>query len=374
MASDAKPDCYETLGVPRTASADDIKKAYRKLALQCHPDRNPGDKAAEEKFKSLSEAYDILSDPDKRAAYDQYGHAAFQRGGGGGGFHDPFDLFNSVFGMGGILEQFFGGGSNHPGRGADLAYELEVTLEEAALETEKEIVYSRHEACHACGGSGAAPGAAPKRCPTCKGHGQVVANQGFFSVRRVCPSCGGRGSRVDKVCPACRGEGRQRQEMRVKVHIPAGVDTGARLRVTGHGEAGEAGEPAGDLYVLIHVKEHEHFKRHGDNLICELPLPFPVAVLGGRVEVPTLAGPEVLDIPAGTQPGTVLKVRHAGLPHLRSGIRGDLLVVTQVAVPKTLTAAQRQKLQDYAAARGDEETPKPSPGFLQKAREFIDHL
>lgn len=304
-----KRDYYEVLGVERGAGEEAIKKAYRKLAVKFHPDKNPGDHAAEERFKELGEAYEALMDPQKRAAYDRYGHAAFQQGGfgGGGGFHDPVDLFREVFGAGGgaggIFEHFFGGGSDSSGRqrGSDLRYDLQITLEEAATGCEKEIEIRKLDACETCDGSGAQKGSRAVTCSTCRGRGQVVASRGFFQVAQTCPNCQGSGQVIEKPCRSCHGEGRTEHTSRVKLKIPAGIDEGARLRSSGAGEAGLRSGPAGDLYVVIHLKEHRVFQRDGMDLHCEMPIPFSVAALGGEVRVPTLTGAVSLKIPPGTQ-------------------------------------------------------------------------
>src|SRR4051794_33893864 len=307
-----KRDYYEVLGVNRNASTDDIKKAYRKLAVKYHPDKNPGDAVAEEKFKELGEAYEVLIDDNKRAAYDRYGHAAFAAGAGapgagrgpgdfGGGFHDPFDIFREVFGMGGesagggIFDQIFGTGMgprDRSGRqrGSDLRYDLQITLEEAAFGTEKEIELRKLDACETCGGKGAETGSRTINCPTCGGRGQVISSRGFFQVSQTCPRCRGAGEIIDKPCRACQGEGRLEKPTRVKLKIPAGISTGSRLRSSRHGEAGIRGGPQGDLYVVVHVKEHKIFQRDEDNLYCEVPIPFTMAALGGDVDVPTLEG------------------------------------------------------------------------------------
>jgi molecular chaperone DnaJ len=369
----AKRDYYEVLGIGRDASADDIKKAYRKMAVQFHPDRNkePG---AEDKFKEISEAYDVLKDPDKKAAYDRYGHAAFQPGGAGasqyagggqgGSFHDPFDLFREVFGGGGggIFEEFFGGGSSQGSsrRGSDIQAEIEITLPEAASGCEKEIRYRASVACKHCGGTGAEPGSGTVRCPTCGGRGRVIMQRGFFQMQQTCPTCGGTGVKIEHPCAECRGEGRV-SEVRVKrVKVPAGVDTGMRLRASGDGEAGMQGAPAGDLHIFITVKEHEIFERSGDDLACDVPIKFTLAALGGSIEIPTLgegAKNTKLKIPAGTQDGTVFRIRSRGMPNLHSGQRGDQLVRIHIEVPKKLTKDQKGKLEDFAIACGDAENP-----------------
>lgn len=375
-----REDYYTLLGVSRDASGDEIKKAYRKLAVKYHPDKNPGDAEAEATFKKVSEAYDVLKDPDKRAAYDRYGHAAFQQAGagarGGGGFHDPFDLFREVFGGGGggggIFEEFFGGGGGGNSRlGADLRYDLEISLEEAASGIEKEIKYKRAVICAECNGSGAAKGSSRVTCRTCGGTGQVVSSRGFFSVRQVCPTCHGSGTTIEKPCPACNGEGRVIETSRLKVRIPAGVDTGSKLRSSGNGEAGPQGGGYGDLYVVIHVKEHDLFERHDDDLFCVIPIKFTLAALGGTIEVPTLTGRASLKIPAGTASGTLFRLKGRGMPSLRGHHHGDQLVRVEIDVPTKLTGEQREKLEAFALACGDAEKPV-SENFFEKAKRFFE--
>jgi len=378
-------DYYNILGVSRDASADELKKAYRKKAVKYHPDKNPGDTAAEAKFKEISEAYDVLKDEDKRAAYDRYGHAAFKQGGmgragggGAGGFggHDPFDIFREAFGGGGgggIFEEFFGGGGQSAGgaaHGADLRYDLEITLEEAAKGTEKEIRYRRLVTCSRCNGSGAEPGSSKKTCPTCGGSGQVTSNRGFISFRQVCPTCGGTGEIIENPCSACGGEGRVMESSTVKIRIPAGVATGSKLRSAGKGEAGRMGGPTGDLYIIIHVKEHELFERHDNDLFCEVPIKFTLAALGGTIKVPTLFGKGNLKIPSGTQTGTTFRLREQGIPALRGGRKGDLLIRVQVEVPTKLKAEQKKILEEYAEACGDPANPV-SESFVEKAKKFF---
>lgn len=373
MSARHRQDAYELLGVSRSADAGEIKSSYRKLAMQYHPDRNPGDSHAEERFKEISQAYDILADPDKRAAYDRYGYAAFQgAGAGAGGFHDPFDLFREVFsGGGGIFERFFGGdASSERGRGADLRYDLEIRLEEAARGVEKEIEIRRTGRCASCGGSGAGQGARLHTCPTCHGRGQVISSRGFFQMAQPCPRCRGVGEMFDHPCKACRGEGRAEETTRIKLKIPAGIDNGSRLRSSGNGEAGVRGAGSGDLYVVIHVREHAIFSRDGDDLFCEMPIPFVIAALGGEVHVPTLDGRASLKIPAGTQSNTVFKLRNKGMPHLRGGGHGQLLVRIAVEVPAKLGAEQRRKLEEFAESCGEQNTPI-TKGFLERAKEFF---
>jgi molecular chaperone DnaJ len=380
----ATTDYYQLLGVSHDASEADLKKAYRKLAVKYHPDKNPGDTAAEAKFKEISEAYDVLKDADKRAAYDRYGHAAFKQGGmgspggtGGMGGHDPFDIFREAFGGGGgggIFEEFFGGGGGQSrggsSHGSDLRYDLEITLEEAAKGVEKEIRYRRPVSCNKCNGSGAEPGSKKVTCPSCGGTGQVSSNRGFISFRQVCPSCQGAGQTIEKPCSDCRGEGRVMDSSTVKVRIPAGVSTGSKLRSAGKGEAGQMGGQAGDLYIIIHVKEHELFERHENDLFCEVPIKFTLAALGGSISVPTLFGKGSLKIPSGTQTGTTFRLREQGIPALRGGRKGDLLIRVQVEVPTKLNSDQKAKLEDYAEACGDPANPV-SESFVEKAKKFF---
>lgn len=382
----AKDDYYELLGVAKNATEEELKKAYRKKAVQYHPDKNPGNKEAEEMFKKVSEAYEALKDPEKRAAYDRYGHAAFQQAGGGprgpggmsGGFHDPFDIFREVFGGGGaggsIFEEFFGGGGGGGGGGAhdgnDLRYDLEISLEEAARGLEKEISFRKLAACEHCHGTGAEPGSKAVRCPTCHGAGQVTTSRGFFAVRQVCPTCHGAGTRIEKPCAQCHGQGRENKTSKLNVRIPPGVDTGSKLRSAGNGEAGLQGGGAGDLYIVIHVKEHEIFERHDDDLFCEIPIKFTLATLGGTIEVPTLSGKASLKIPAGTQSGTTFRLKGRGMPGLRGGHQGDQLVRAHVEVPASLTAEQRKKLEEFALACGDADEPV-SRKFFEKAKKFF---
>src|SRR6478609_4158767 len=388
MATGQKQDCYELLGVAKNATEEDLKKAYRKKAVQYHPDKNPGNKEAEEMFKKVSEAYEILKDPEKRAAYDRYGHAAFQQAGGGprpggggfsgGGFHDPFDIFREVFGQGGgggggAFDEFFGGGGgggNGGGRGSDLRYDLEITLEEAAKGVEKEISFRRLGECKHCDGSGAEPGSKKSTCPTCRGAGQVTTSRGFFHVRQVCPTCHGTGSRFEKACVKCSGEGRLNETTKINVRIPAGVDTGSKLRSSGNGEAGVMGGSAGDLYIVVHVKEHEIFERQGDDLFMEVPIKFTLATLGGTVQVPTMEGKASLKIPTGTQSGTTFRLKGRGMPQLRGGSPGDQLIRVHVEVPVTLNAEQKKKLEEFGQSCGDADEPV-SKSFFDKAKKFF---
>lgn len=374
-----KRDYYEVLGVDRNIGEEDLKRAYRKLAVKYHPDKNPGDHEAEEKFKELGEAYEALSDPNKRAAYDRYGHAAFQNGmgAGGGGFHDPFDLFREVFsgaGGGGVFEQFFGGGggvdSSGRQRGSDLRYDLQITLEEAAKGCEKEIEIRKLDACEPCTGSGAQKGSKAVTCPTCRGRGQVVASRGFFQVAQTCPACHGSGRIIEKPCPSCQGEGRVEKTSRVKIKIPAGIDSDSRLRSTGGGEAGLRGGASGDLYVVVHIKEHEVFTRNGMDLACEVPIPFTTAALGGEIRVPTLDGAVSLKIPAGTQSGSTFRIRGLGMPALQGLAKGDILTYVQVEVPTRLDSAQREALERFAELCGEENNPIHT-SFYDRIKSFF---
>ncbi|HVU34068.1 MAG TPA: molecular chaperone DnaJ [Opitutaceae bacterium] len=383
----AKEDYYELLGVAKTVTPEELKKAYRKKAVQYHPDKNPGNKEAEEMFKKISHAYEVLSDAEKRAAYDRYGPAAFEgaaagprgpggMGGMGGGFHDPFDIFREVFGQqgggGGIFEEMFGGGGSRDGSrdGADLRYDLEITLEEAARGIEKEIAFRKNVTCERCDGTGAEPGSRRVTCPTCRGAGQIRRSGGIITFTQTCPTCGGAGTKVEKPCTACRGEGRIAKNTKLNVRIPAGVDTGSRLRSSGNGEAGLAGGQPGDLYIVLTVQDHELFERQGDDLFCEVPIKFTLATLGGTVEVPTLFGKATLKISGGTQSGTTFRLRSKGMPNLRSGHQGDQLVRVHVEVPQSLNAEQRRLLEEFARISGDAAEPT-SRSFFEKAKKFF---
>ena len=354
---------YEVLQVTRTVEFEEIKRSYRKLAVKHHPDKNPGDSEAEARFREIAEAYDILGDSEKRAAYDRYGHAAFQNGmGGGGGGHDPFDLFREMFGAsgggGGIFDHFFSGGNGaQDGRGSDLRYDLRITLEEAFSGCEKEIELRKLDGCSACDGSGAAKGAKVSTCTLCRGRGQVVASRGFFQVAQPCPQCHGAGRTIDKPCRTCGGEGRHEKGSRIKLTIPAGIDEGSRLRSSGGGEAGTRGAGNGDLYVVIHLREHSIFTRDGSDLHCRMPISFVTAALGGEIEVPTLSGPVKMKIPAGTQGGSDFRVKGHGMPRLQSHAKGDLPVKIEVEVPTKLNAEQKQALENFASLCGEENTP-----------------
>lgn len=374
-----KRDYYEVLQVPRSASSDEVKRAYRKLAVKFHPDKNPDDAQAEEKFKEIGEAYDVLIDPDKRSAYDRFGHAAFsQTGGFGRGFHDPFDIFREVFsggggGGGGIFESFFGGGGERAEdrqRGSDLRYDMQITLEEAAVGTDKEIEVRKLDTCEKCHGSGAEPGSRAINCPTCGGRGQVISSRGFFQVSQTCPRCHGAGQIVEKPCRQCDGEGRVERSSRIKLKIPAGIGNGSRLRSSRNGEAGIRGGQPGDLYVVLHIKEHPVFQRDEDDLYCEVPISFTLAALGGEMPVPTLDGKANVRVPAGTQSGQIFKLRGRGIVNIDGRGRGDLLARVIVEVPTQLNAEQRRKLEEFSALCDEKNTPLHR-GFFERAKEFF---
>jgi len=373
----AKRDYYEVLGVQKSVEPEEIKKAYRKLAAKHHPDKNPGDKTAEEKFKELGEAYEVLSDPQKRAAYDQYGHAAFDRRSSpfarGGGFHDPFDIFREVFGGGNIFDDLFGGERSdptQPRRGDDLRYDMEITFEEAVHGCEKEISVTKPERCEACQGSGAEPGSRTKACPACGGRGQIINSRGIFSIAQTCPHCQGAGRVIERPCPACRGAGRLERSSPIKLRIPAGVDTGARLRSLGNGEAGVRGGPQGDLYVVLHVKPHAIFQRDGDDLLCEVPVSFVQAALGTEIEVPAIEGKAAIKVPPGTQPGAMFRLKGRGVKNVQGYGHGDLHVRINVEVPTHLSPAQKAKLQEFAALCSGKENPL-SQSFLDRAKNLF---
>jgi molecular chaperone DnaJ len=378
-----KRDYYHVLGVERSATPEEIKKAYRKLAVKHHPDKNPGDKTAEDKFKELGEAYEVLSDENKRAAYDRFGHQAFTQGGGmsGYGTHDPFDVFREVFGSGrgggGIFESFFGDGMGQEtgerggrGRGADLRYDMQITFLEAAKGVEKEIEIAKLQACETCHGAGAEPGSKVTTCPTCGGHGQVAVARGFFNIAQTCPRCRGAGQTIEKPCHACHGEGRVEKTAKIKIKIPAGVEDGTRLRSSGQGEGGTRGGSSGDLYVVLHVEAHEIFQREGTDLFCSVPISFARAALGGEVKVPTLEGSAVLKVPAGTPSGKIFRLRGKGLPEVHGRGIGDLHAKLYVEVPTRLNSIQRAHLQAFADSC-DEHTHPEESSFFRKAKDFF---
>ena len=355
----SKRDYYEILDVSRTATDQEIKSSYRKLALKFHPDRNQGDKKAEDKFKEAAEAYAVLSDPDKRASYDRFGHAGV-RGAGQGFDPSQFTGFEDIFsGLGDIFG--FGGGSRRSGpqRGADLRYDLEIKFEQAANGTETTIQIPRRETCETCRGNGAAAGSSPATCPQCRGTGQLRYQQGFFTVARTCGQCRGAGKVISKPCAACRGEGSIEKMRKLTVKIPSGIATGQRMRLTGEGEAGAHGGPPGDLYVIIFVREHEFFQRDGNNLHVTLPLAFTTLALGSDIKVPALDGEETLKIPEGTQTGTTFRLRGKGMPDVSGRGRGDLMVTVQAVTPKKLTRDQRKLLEELAATLPEQKI-KPS--------------
>ena len=361
----SKTDYYEVLGVGRDATEKDLKRAYRKVAAKYHPDRNPDDPKAEEKFKEASEAYEILSDSQKRGAYDQYGHAAFEQGGqGGGGFGGGGAGFGDIFGD--VFGDIFGGGRRQrgPQPGRDLQYNLELTLEEAVHGVKKTIKIPTDVDCDTCDGSGSKDGSKPETCGTCNGHGQVRMQQGMFAVQQACPSCHGRGSVIKDPCYSCRGTGQKEVEKSLSVTIPAGVDTGARVRLSGEGEASPNGGPTGDLYVMVHVREHKIFERDGKNLYCNVPVSIVDAALGGEIEVPTLDGKVKLKIPSETQSGKMFRLRGKGVVDLRGGSAGDLMCRMQVETPVKLNKQQIEILEAFRdSLEGDKNSPRKKSWF-----------
>lgn len=371
----SKRDYYEVLGVAKSANERDIKKAYKKLAMKYHPDRAQGDKSLEEKFREVQEAYEILSDERKRAAYDQYGHAGVDpnRGGGGAGAADFGDIFGDVFG------DIFGGGRGRQSRarqGADLRYNLEMSLEEAVRGKEVEIRVPTLVECESCDGSGAKKGTSPTTCPTCKGNGQVQMRQGFFAVQQTCPTCSGKGKIISDPCSPCRGQGRVEKTKTLSVKVPSGVDTGDRIRLSGEGEAGEHGAPAGDLYVQVHVRDHKIFTRDGNNLYCEVPLSFTTAALGGDIEVPTLDGKVKLKVTPETQTGKMFRLRGKGVKSVRSGAIGDLMCKVEIETPVNLSSKQKDLLKEFESSidgQGAKHRPKEK-GFFDGVKQFFDDL
>jgi len=367
----ADVDYYELLQVERSADEKTIKSSYRRLAMECHPDKNPGCKDSEEKFKKISQAYDCLRDPQKRAAYDRYGHAAFQNGNGGGaqGFEGFSDIFENIFG------EFMGGGRSNGRssvqRGADLRYDLEISLEDAFHGKTEQIRVDVAARCDTCEGTGAKPGTAARGCSTCQGHGKVRAQQGFFIVERVCPTCHGRGEVIAEPCGACRGEGRVEKSKTLQVQIPKGVDDGTRIRMTGEGEAGARGGPGGDLYIFLHLRPHALFQRDGTTLFARAPISFSTAALGGSITVPGLDGEaHEIRIPAGIQPGKQLRQRGAGMPVLNGRGQGDLVVQIEVETPTKLTPRQRELLEEFRATETGEECPEAS-GFFARLKGML---
>lgn len=373
----AKRDYYDVLGVAKNASADELKKAYRRLAMKFHPDRNPDDKDAEEKFKEANEAYEVLSDDDKRAAYDRYGHAGVdpsQGAGGGGGAGGFGDIFGDVFGD--IFGGARGGGGQRSNRGADLGYTLELDLEEAVRGAKVQIRVPTQVECDVCDGTGAKKGTSAKTCHTCQGSGQVRVQQGFFVMSQTCPTCRGRGKVIPDPCKACHGEGRVRKQKTLDVKIPAGVDTGDRIRLSGEGEAGSQGGPAGDLYVQVQVRDHRIFKRDGGDLYCEVPIDFVDATLGGEIEVPTLDGRVKLRIPEGTQTGKLFRLRGKGVKPIRSHAPGDMLCRIVVETPVNLAERQRELLREFKAiSDGDADNQSPQKAsFFSAVKNFFDEM
>ena len=363
-------DYYEQLEIERTADDGTIKASYRKLAMRWHPDRNPGDAAAEAKFKAISEAYECLKEPQKRAAYDRFGHEAFKQGmsgggqGGGAGFSDLGDIFETIFGS-----AFGGGGRNQARRGADLRYDMEIGLDEAFHGKQAAIEIEVAAKCEPCAGAGAKPGTGTRRCNLCGGHGQVRAQQGFFMVERTCPTCHGRGEVIEKPCRSCRGEGRVDTPQTLDVAIPPGVDTGTRIRLAGKGEAGPFGAPAGDLYIFIHIRRHPVFERDGTNLVTRVPIAFTTAALGGEIEIPGLDGQRItVEIPAGIQSGKQLRKRGAGMPVLQARGRGDLVTEIVVETPSKLSARQKELLRELQDTETGDETPQ-SKGFFDRIKD-----
>jgi len=369
----AKRDFYETLGIGRTAGEAEIKAAFRKLAMKHHPDRNPGDKDSEHKFKEVNEAYEILKDADKRAAYDRYGHAAFEQGMGGAahGFGDHFastfaDIFDDFFGMGGRRGR--AGGRE---RGNDVRYTMEISLEEAYTGKAAQVRIPTSVTCEVCSGSGAKGGAKPKTCPTCAGHGKIRQTQGFFTLERTCPSCHGRGQVIDDPCPSCAGSGRVQRDRTLSVNIPAGVEDGTRIRLAGEGDAGARGGPAGDLYIFLSVGGHDFFQRDGADLHCRVPISMVAAALGGELEVPTIDGNKTkVKIPEGTQSGRRFRLQARGMPVLRTKQMGDMYVQVMVETPQKLTKRQRELLSEFERLSSKETQPEAA-GFFGKVKEFF---
>lgn len=387
----AKKDFYQVLGVDKKASADDLKKAYRKLAMQYHPDKNQGNKDAEAKFKEINEAYDVLKDDQKRAAYDRFGHGAFE-GGMGGGARGGAGGFGGFGGMGGagfsdIFEEMFGdfmGGQQRGGRGgdaggaarrgADLSHEMEITLEDAFKGKETPVKVSTWQSCAGCSGSGAEKGTKPETCDTCKGNGRIRAQQGFFTVERTCPTCGGAGQSIKTPCKSCGGSGRTRKEKTLSVSIPAGIEDGTRIRLAGEGEAGVRGGPSGDLYVFLGIKPHRFFQREASNLYCRVPVPMHIVALGGTVEVPTIDGKRMkVTVPAGTQTGQQFRLKGKGMTILRSQNRGDMFVEVQVETPVNLSKKQKELLQEFGG-QTDAKTNPQSSGFFDKVKDLWEDL
>ena len=373
----AKRDFYEVLGVAKTATDADLKSAFRKAAMQCHPDRHPGDKDAERRFKELNEAYQMLSDGQKRAAYDRFGHAAFENGGGGAGFPgggfqggSMSDIFEDLFG------DVFGGGQRRSAggreRGADMRYNMEITLEEAYLGKSSTIKVPTAVTCEPCSGTGAKSGSKPKTCGTCGGAGRVRASQGFFAIERTCPTCGGRGEVIENPCPVCSGAGRVMKDRTLSVNIPAGVEDGTRIRLSGEGEAGARGGPTGDLYIFLSIRPHGFYQREGADLFCQVPISMVAAALGGEIKVPGVAGSAeaMVKVPEGTQSGKQFRLRAKGMPVLRSKEFGDLYIQAVVETPQALTKRQRELLQEFEAESSHRTQPEAA-GFFARMKDFF---
>jgi molecular chaperone DnaJ len=377
----AKSDFYEMLGVGRDADEKALKGAFRKLAMQFHPDRNPGDHSAEHKFKEINEAYEVLRDPQKRAAYDRFGHAAFENGGAGGGpagFNGDFaasmsNIFDDIFG------DFMGGGRRTSGRsgrerGTDLRYNMEITLEEAFAGKTAEIAVPTKIVCKTCSGTGAKPGSSPRVCPSCEGHGRVRAAQGFFSIERTCPTCQGRGEVISDPCLECRGAGRVTEERTLSVNIPAGIEDGTRIRLAGEGEAGLRGGPSGDLYIFLSLKPHEFFQRDGADIYCRVPISVTTAALGGEFQVPSIDGSKTrVKVPDGTQTGKQFRLKAKGMPVLRTSRVGDMHVQVVVETPRHLSRRQRELLEEFEKVSSAETNPESS-GFFTRVRDFFEGL
>jgi molecular chaperone DnaJ len=375
----AKQDFYETLGVSKSASADELKRAYRQMAMKYHPDRNSGDKTAEQKFKDVNEAYDVLKDDQKRAAYDRFGHAAFENGGMGGAGAGGFGGFSGGFAD--IFEEMFGamgGGRRDAGMarsGSDLRYNLEISLEDAFRGKQTTVRVNTFAQCGPCHGSGAEPGSSPATCRTCQGHGRVRAQQGFFTIERTCPTCQGAGTVIEKPCRSCGGQGRVRREKTLSVNIPPGVEDGTRIRLAGEGEVGLHGAAAGDLYIFISITQHPIFQRDGANIYCRVPLPFTTAALGGSIEVPTVDGSRTrVSVPAGTQSGHRFRLKGKGMAVLRSPTRGDMYVHAVVETPVNLTKRQQELLREFEKESADGKTHPESEGFFARVKEFFEDL
>lgn len=373
----SKQDYYELLGVDKGASEAELKSAYRKLAMKYHPDRNPDDKEAEQKFKEVSEAYDVLKDPDKRAAYDRFGHSAFEGGGGPGGAGGDFDFSNFSDIFDDLFGDFMGarrGGGSRPNRGADLRYNLEISLEDAFNGKQQTIHVTKNESCESCNGTGAEPGTGVESCGTCRGMGKIRMQQGFFTVERPCHTCHGAGTVIKSPCKKCNGAGKVRKDKDLSVNIPAGVEEGTRIRLNGEGEAGDRGGPPGDLYIFLSVQPHPFFRREGADIFCRVPVRMTTAALGGTVDVPTLEGGKArVTVPSGSQAGDQFRLKGKGMKVMRSNARGDMYVQITVETPRNLNKKQRDMLKQFDATSGKDNSPE-SDGFFTKVKEFWEDL